>query len=117
MERIISNNAEAVNAPAPWPGHWLNRLANPIDSIEKPAFALFKEMCGMYEFSTDPWREKMRKVLEALINHYDTDWDKHSAYLEMCAMYADTLEDARLGRGEAELENWTRDSKAKKEGV
>jgi hypothetical protein len=97
--------------------NWLNRLDNPITSIEEPAFALFKGMCGLYEWTTDAGREDMRKVLEVLINYFDTAWDKHSVFLEMCAMYADTLEDARLRRGEAEVENWMRDSKAKKEVV
>jgi len=88
----------------------LSRLDNPIDSIEEPAFQLFKNLCGQYEFWTDYGRAKSRRVLAALLAFYDSDYGA-DIYREMSEMYDDALEDARTGRGDAEVENSIRDGR------
>jgi hypothetical protein len=85
-------------------------LDNPHDSIESCAFELFKELCGQYEWCTDVWRTKTRKVLEALIAYYDSDYHADVSR-EMAEMYEDALDDARVGRGDAEVENLLRDGR------
>jgi hypothetical protein len=65
-------------------------------------------MCGQYEWCTDVFRTKAIKVLEALIEFYDSDNDVAS---EMIEMYESVLDDARTCRGEAEVENWMRDER------
>jgi hypothetical protein len=50
-----------------------SRLEDPFDSIEEPAFQLFTKMCERYEWYSDKWRTKVRKVLEALIEYLDYD--------------------------------------------
>jgi hypothetical protein len=86
------------------------RLDDPIDSIESPAFELFKELCGQYEFWTPEARAKSRRVLAALLAFYDDDYSA-DVHREMAAMYDEALEDARTGRGEAEVENFLRDDR------
>src|SRR5262245_42617975 len=88
--------------------HVPSRLDNPIDSIEEPAFQLFKNLCGQYEFWTPEGRTKSRKILAALLAFYDDDYGA-DVYREMAEMYDDALDDARTGRGWAEIENLHRD--------
>jgi hypothetical protein len=100
-----------------------SRSDNPIDSIEEPAFQLFKELCGQYEWWTPEARAKSRKILAALLTFYDSDYGADISR-EMAAMYDEALEDARTCRGEAEVENFHRDvqrarqqADSEKEGV
>src|SRR5262245_48169438 len=90
------------------PDEKTRRLDNPIDSIEEPAFELFKTLCGQYEFWTPEARARSRKILAALLAFYDSDYGA-DVYREMSEMYDDALEDARVGRGDAEIENLHRD--------
>jgi hypothetical protein len=86
---------------------------NPVTETDSAAFALFEDLCGQYEWCTDHGRAKMRKVLAALIGYYDTDFDaKNCAALN--EMYDVALEDARLGRGDAEVENFSRNARARR---
>jgi hypothetical protein len=64
-------------------------------------------LCNQYEFTSEGWRAKSRELIESLIEYF-TDYDPVVAD-EMIHMYAVALEDARLGRGDAELENSHRD--------
>ena len=90
--------------------HVRRRLDNPIDSIEKPAFKLLKTLCGQYPFYTDEARAKIRKLIEALTLRTFSD-------REMLEMWVSALEDARVGRGEAEVENLHRDVLAQNGGA
>src|SRR5262249_25405702 len=87
---------------------WSGRVNNPCDSIESLAFPLFEKMCGQYEWCTDVWRTRTRKVIEALLAYYDSDYYADVSR-EMVEMYEDALDDARTCRGEAEVENLLRD--------
>src|SRR5215813_5476359 len=90
--------------------HVTSRLDEPIDSNEEPAFELFKELCGQYEFWTPEARARSRRVLAALLAFYDSDYGA-DVYREMSEMYDEALEDARVGRGDAEVENSIRDGR------
>jgi len=84
-----------------------SRLDNPFGTIEEPAFELFKNLCGQYEWCTDVWGTRMRKLIEALIVYFD--WYEPNVSREMIEMYESAIEDARIGRGHAEIENMLRD--------
>src|SRR5262249_32890722 len=84
-----------------------SRLDNPDGFVEEPAFELFKEMCGQYEWCTDVWRTRMRKLLEALIGFFD--WYEPDVSREMVVMYWSALNEALIGRADAEIENFHRD--------
>jgi hypothetical protein len=86
---------------------------NPVTETDSAAFALFEDLCGQYEWVTEIWRAKMRKVLAALIDYYDTPFDAQNC-AALNEMYDVALEDARLGRGDAEVENLHRDSLARR---
>jgi hypothetical protein len=79
---------------------------------ESLAFTLSKELCGQYMWCTEPWRDRSRKLLEALMEYFDYDPDIAAEVVEM---YEVTLEDVRLGRHEAEIENLHRDVQARRQ--
>ncbi len=84
-----------------------NRLANPIDLFEMHSFRLFAQICKQYGCCySDEWHTQMRKVLDALIECFDHDADVSAA---LRALYDWALDDFKIGRGQAEIENWLRD--------
>jgi hypothetical protein len=83
-----------------------------LDTLEQPAFELCEALCCQYEFTTEPWREKSKILIDALISYffgYDEDFA-----CELIEMHSDAVDDAKLGRGEAEVENLHRDTLARR---
>ena len=75
--------------------------------LEVHGFPLFEHLCGQYGCCySDEWHTKMRKVLEALIECFEHDADISAALREM---YDGALEDFRIDRNQAEIENWIHD--------
>jgi hypothetical protein len=85
-----------------------------LNSIQSPALKLCQELCGQYEWSAEPWRKKNEILICAVMTFFSYDPD---FVQELAEMLVDAQRDTRLGRGEAELEDWMRDNRAKKEGV
>jgi hypothetical protein len=75
---------------------------------EERARALFDELAGTYEFITETGRATTRPVLEALITYCESFTYRNIAG-GMRETYEEALEDARTGRGIAEIENSIRD--------
>ena len=82
------------------------RTRVPFGEIEESAFGLFTELADRYEWYGDEARAQMRKLLSALIEYFAYDT---AVANEMVALYGEALEDARTGRGHAEVENFVRD--------
>jgi hypothetical protein len=80
--------------------------------MDKAALTFFEDLSGRYEWHSDPYRLKSATVLEALIEFYRYDDYISSRMIEL---YASALEDTRIGRGEAELENLRFDSKRREQ--
>jgi hypothetical protein len=97
---------------------WRRRLAKPMDLFEVHAFPLFEQICRQYGcIYSDEWHTQMRKVLEVLLECFESD---PFAFAILRKMYDVALEDYRIGRGQSEIENWLRDQelqKQTKEGV
>jgi hypothetical protein len=92
---------------------WRRWLANPIIShFEMHALRLFEQICRQYGCRySDEWHAKMRKVLEVLLECFE-----HDKYVSavLRKMYDGALEDYRIGRGQAEIENWLHDQQLQK---
>jgi hypothetical protein len=41
------------------------------DTIETPAYQLCNVLCGQYEWTTEPWREKSRVLIHALMKYFE----------------------------------------------
>jgi hypothetical protein len=86
-------------------------MVNKWDEVEAGAFELCRALGGQYEWSTEPWREKSQELILALLTYFN---DYNPAFAkELNDMFLGAVEDARLGRGEAEVQNLHRDELAR----
>jgi hypothetical protein len=69
----------------------LNRF-DLFDTLERPAFKLCQELCGQYEWTSEPWRAKSRVLIQALIGYFSYDPDFARGLSEM---YLGAVKDAR----------------------
>ena len=79
--------------------------------LDEQILQLCRELCGGYEWVTDEGRADIRAAVIAM--RPLLSWDEGMTQ-KLDTMLADAVEDAALGRGEAELENWRRDLKLKR---
>ena len=81
-------------------------------SVDDLAYWLCKKLCGEYEWTSDPWRVKSQELIHALIAYF-SDCECYATFAHgLNEMYLGAVEDARLGRGEAEVESLHRDTRA-----
>jgi hypothetical protein len=76
------------------------------DTVETPAYQLCNVLCGQYAFTSDAGKVQSRELIQALVRYFEYD----PLFVDVLrGMYTDALEATRLGRGNAEVENWHRE--------